>query len=76
MIFLPECFAYMGLSSEDSLSQSESLTGPTMRSYCDLAKCAPLCDKGLGISVHIDACCRLVLLKYKLYVHSCPWSLN
>eukprot|EP00892_Ulva_mutabilis_P004452 jgi/Ulvmu1/2379/UM130_0012.1 len=38
MVFLPECFAYIGTSSEDSLSESEPLNGPTMQSYCELAR--------------------------------------
>jgi len=43
MLFLPECFAFIGTSSEESLGQSEPLTGATMQKYCALAEYASPC---------------------------------
>lgn len=45
MLFLPECFAFIGSSQQESLAQSQPLNGPLMRQYCDMARCA----KGLGL---------------------------
>lgn len=39
MVFFPECFAFMGGSSDESLAQAEPLTGPLMQRYCSLARC-------------------------------------
>jgi predicted amidohydrolase len=38
MLFLPECFSFLGASQQESLSNAQPLEGPLMRRYCDLAK--------------------------------------
>lgn len=37
MLFLPECFAFMGASADESAKNAESLSGPLMTSYRALA---------------------------------------
>lgn len=38
MLFLPECFSYIGLSQYDSLKIAQPLEGPLMQSYQNLAR--------------------------------------
>lgn len=38
MVFLPEAFDYIGRSKEESAQLSETLDGPLIRSYQELAK--------------------------------------
>uniref|UniRef100_A0A6G1SDD5 Nitrilase and fragile histidine triad fusion protein NitFhit n=1 Tax=Aceria tosichella TaxID=561515 RepID=A0A6G1SDD5_9ACAR len=38
MVFLPECFDFIGTSKQESLDQAEPLDGPTLTRYKDLAK--------------------------------------
>ncbi|KAG1670964.1 hypothetical protein FOA52_011399 [Chlamydomonas sp. UWO 241] len=38
MLFLPECFAFIGASAGESLAQAQPLDGPLMKSYCKLAR--------------------------------------
>lgn len=45
IIFFPECFAFIGTSSEESLEESEPLTGATMQKYCALAEYASPCAR-------------------------------
>ena len=38
MVFLPECFDYIGNSKQESIEAAESLDGPTLSKYRDLAR--------------------------------------
>lgn len=46
MLFLPECFSFIGSSQQESLSRAEPLDGPTMARYRQLAR-----DTGLWLSL-------------------------
>lgn len=38
MVFLPEACDYIAMNKEEALSLAESLDGPLMQNYCNLAK--------------------------------------
>lgn len=38
MIFLPECFDFIGANKHEAIEAAESLDGPLVTRYCDLAK--------------------------------------
>jgi predicted amidohydrolase len=46
MLFLPECFSFIGAAPAESLSQAEPLEGPTMAKYRELAR-----ETGLYLSL-------------------------
>lgn len=46
MLFLPECFSFIGTSQQESLSKAEPLDGPTLARYRQLAR-----DTGLWLSL-------------------------
>lgn len=37
-VFLPECCDYVGMNKDEAIALSESLDGPTVQFYRDLAK--------------------------------------
>jgi hypothetical protein len=55
MIFLPECFSFLGLSQAESLSKAQPLEGPLMQRYCDLAKRTGLWLSLGGFQVRVRA---------------------
>ena len=38
MLFLPECFSFIGASQPESLRSAQPLDGPLMRRYCEMAR--------------------------------------
>ena len=46
ILFLPECFAYIGMAGNDALAVMEPLDGPLMARYRQLAK-----DTGVWLSL-------------------------
>jgi hypothetical protein len=38
MLFLPECFSFLGNNSKESVAAAEALEGPTMARYQQLAR--------------------------------------
>jgi hypothetical protein len=43
MLFLPECFSFIGTSQPESLAKAEPLEGPVMGRYRQLARCVSGC---------------------------------
>ena len=62
MLFLPECFSFIGAQQEESLGIAEPVDGPTMQRYAALARCYPFVEIGIQFHSTYDTSGMLVLV--------------